>query len=71
MIPSMLRFQLTGRKGRLYYVNGAINILTDIVIIAIPALIVFNIQIKKREQWAISLIFGLRILYVTFNSTLL
>ena len=44
---------------------GAINILSDLVLILVPAYIFFGVQIKLGTKLTIVASFGMRIMYVT------
>ena len=49
-------------QAALYYTTSILNIATDIVIVVLPALIIWDVQIKRKEKWAIVSIFATRLL---------
>ena len=51
-------------QAALYYSVGVLNIITDVAIILMPALIVFNLQIRRRERASIWIIFATRLAVV-------
>ncbi|KAI4281566.1 MAG: hypothetical protein L6R35_005622, partial [Caloplaca aegaea] len=46
----------------IYYANGVTNILTDVLILALPPVILYNVQIRRERKLAIFAIFAIRIL---------
>ncbi|KAI9660383.1 MAG: hypothetical protein M1821_009733 [Bathelium mastoideum] len=50
----------------LYYLTGAFNIATDVVIVVIPAVIVLDIQLGRNKKAAVVAIFATRILVPPF-----
>lgn len=58
-------FRLTDSQGALYKVNGAINIITDIAILAFPVWIVWGLQMQLRYKRAVVVIFWIRIVYAS------
>lgn len=59
---------LTVTQAVLYYVTAVVNVTTDLMIIAIPVVMVFNIQLNRQKRLLIISIFGTRILYDPRNA---
>ena len=51
-------------QAALYYSIGVLNAVTDLAIVIMPALIVYNLQIRRSERFKICLIFATRILTI-------
>jgi len=62
-LPSPWEFQNNTcvDQAALYYVTGVFNIASDFIIILMPAIIVFNVRLKRNERMVIIGIFGTRI----------
>ncbi|KAI9843987.1 MAG: hypothetical protein M1838_002393 [Thelocarpon superellum] len=48
-------------QGALYYANGVINIVTDLMIIALPAAIIWSVLITRKQRMTVIFVFGIRI----------
>lgn len=46
----------------IYYTNGIINILTDVMTLMLPVIILWNVQITRKRKVAVFIIFAVRIL---------
>ena len=55
----------------LYYSNGAVDVLSDIVIIFTPTLIVWNVQISRAQRFTVIGVFGSRLAVCTCSALLL
>jgi uncharacterized membrane protein YgcG len=45
----------------LYYAAGIIDIATDLTIVILPCVIVWNVQITRRQRWTVMSVFGVRV----------
>ena len=61
--PSTISEKLLISAGQdiIYYTNGAMNILTDLMILTLPAIILWNVQISRKRKTAVFIIFAVRI----------
>lgn len=57
--------------ARLYYSIGAVDILSDIVIIVTPTIIVWNVQISRAQRFTVIGVFGSRLAVCTCSAILL
>ncbi len=57
--------------GGLYYSIGAVDILSDIVIIVTPTIIVWNVQISRAQRFTVISVFGSRLAVCTCSALLL
>jgi hypothetical protein len=48
----------------LYYATGVGDILTDLSVIILPALVIWNVQIPARERWTVFAVFASRLVVV-------
>lgn len=54
-------------RAALNYTNGIINLLTDVAIVGLPAMIIWGVSLKRVDRWAILIIFSSRLLSVAFR----
>jgi hypothetical protein len=57
--------------ARLYFSIGAVDILTDLIVIVTPAVIVWNVQISRRQRFTVIGVFGSRLAVCICSALLL
>jgi hypothetical protein len=53
---------LTGQKKGLYYYVGILNILTDVGLVVLPVLVVWDLQLKQEKKLFVVGLFATRLL---------
>ena len=51
-------------QSGLYYSIGVLNILTDVVIVALPIITMWTVQVSQQKRWLVNGLFAVRLLTV-------
>ena len=53
---------LTSTQSALNYFNGLVNLVTDLAIAILPALIIWRVSLRSADRWAVLTVFSSRLL---------